>query len=108
MSIAITTGAPKTAVIELMLISVGANRLLASKSQKRQNTEPPRKHCGIMTTGLDVSVIDLIMCGTAIPTKDIGPAKAVTVADIMLERVIRPILNERILTPTLAAYCSPI
>ena len=57
----ITAGAPKTAVIVLILISVGAKRFLASRSQKRQNTAPPRKHCGTITIGFDVVVTDLMI-----------------------------------------------
>ena len=37
-----TTGAPNTAVTELMDSSVGANRLRASRSQNRQKAAPPR------------------------------------------------------------------
>ena len=53
-SMNMTTGAPNTAVIVLMLISVGANRFLASRSQNRQNTAPPRKHCGTITIGAGI------------------------------------------------------
>ena len=38
-----TTGAPKTAVTELMLTSVGAKAVRAMRSQNRQNAPPPRK-----------------------------------------------------------------
>ena len=41
-----TTGAPKTAVTELMDSSVGANRLRAMRSQSRQNAAPPRQQPG--------------------------------------------------------------
>ena len=41
-----TTGAPKTAVTELMDSSVGANRLRAMRSQNRQNAAPPRQQPG--------------------------------------------------------------
>ena len=41
-----TTGAPKTAVTELMDSSVGANRLRAIRSQSRQNAAPPRQQPG--------------------------------------------------------------
>ena len=39
---------------ELMLSSVGANTVLAIRSQKRQNTAPPKKHAGITRSGLAV------------------------------------------------------
>ena len=42
------------------------------------------------------------------PTNETGPAKAVTVAESTLERIIRPTLKALISTPTLRAYCSPI
>jgi hypothetical protein len=46
-----TTGAPNTAVTVLILSSVGANMVLANKSQNRQNTLPPRKQAGIIRIG---------------------------------------------------------
>ena len=58
--IQITHGAPKTAVTVLMLSSVGAKRVLAMRSEKRQNTAPPRKHAGIMTIGFCVFMRFLI------------------------------------------------
>ena len=82
---AITTGAPNTAVTELMESSVGENNVLASRSLNRQNTAPPRKHPGITTMGFAVLNSCLIIWGTAIPTKETGPAKAVTVAERMLD-----------------------
>ena len=54
--IQITHGAPKTAVTVLILSSVGAKRVLAMRSEKRQNTAPPRKQAGIMTIGLCVFI----------------------------------------------------
>ena len=83
-----TTGAPNTAVTELMLSSVGANAVLAIRSQNRQNTAPPRKHPGMINNGLDVFIRLFTRCGTAIPTKEIGPAKAVTQADRTLDNKI--------------------
>lgn len=41
-----TTGAPKTAVTELMLTSVGAKAVRAMRSQNRQNAPPPRNRPG--------------------------------------------------------------
>ena len=69
-----TTGAPKTAVTVLILSSVGANTVLAIRSHSRQNTLPPRKQAGIIRIGLFVPKILFVNCGTAIPTKEIGPA----------------------------------
>ena len=71
-----TTGAPNTAVTVLILSSVGANIILASKSQNRQNTAPPRKQAGIIYMGFVLFSMLFTMCGTAIPTNDIGPANA--------------------------------
>ena len=59
---AITTGAPNTAVTELMESSVGENNVLASRSLNRQNTAPPRKHPGITTMGFAVLNSCLIIC----------------------------------------------
>ena len=83
-----TTGAPNTAVTVLMLNSVGANSVRASRSQNRQNTLPSQeagryhqnRFCGF-------SAWFLTSCGTAIPTKEIGPANATIHADRMLERI---------------------
>ena len=85
---AMTTGAPNTAVTELIFNSVGANNVRASKSQKRQNTAPPSIHAGRTANGFAVLSIPFTKCGTAIPTKDTGPAKAVTQAASRLERRI--------------------
>ena len=46
-----TTGAPNTAVTELMDSSVGANRLRASRSQNRQKAAPPKQHPGSTYSG---------------------------------------------------------
>ena len=67
---AITTGAPNTAVTELMESSVGENNVLASRSLNRQNTAPPRKHPGITTMGFAVLNSCLIIWGTAIHEVD--------------------------------------
>jgi len=37
-----------------MLSSVGANTVLAIRSQNRQNTAPPRKQAGITSSGFAV------------------------------------------------------
>ena len=87
--------------------SDGASIVLAIKSQNIQNTEPHKKHAGITTIGFAVFNISLVICGTAIPTNDIGPAKAVTQEDKRLDKVIIIIRNTEILIPTLLAYPSP-
>ena len=97
-----------TAVTELMLSSVGAKTVLAAKSQNRQNTAPPRKQPGIMSMGFAVLNRLFTRCGTAIPTKEIGPAKAVTQADSRLDSRISNTRSRRILTPMFLAYASPI
>ena len=50
---------------------------------------------------------DLVICGTAIPTKDIGPARAVTHAESKLESNTIHTLKNLILIPMLCAYPSP-
>ena len=99
----ITTGAPKKAVTVLMLSSEGAKRVLASRSQKRQKILPPRKQAGIMMRGRELRKRKRIIWGTAIPTKETGPAKAVTQAESMLLIRTRSRRNRRMLTPTLSA-----
>ena len=69
-----TTGAPNTAVTELMLTSVGANAVLAIRSLARQNAAPPRKQPGIMRRGFAVPRRHFTKWGTAMPTKEMGPA----------------------------------
>ena len=100
-------GAPNTAVTELILSSVGANTVLATRSQNRQKTAPPKKHPGITMIGLAVLNRLFTRWGTAIPTKEIGPANAVTQAERMLDIRINATLNLRILTPMFCAYTSP-
>ena len=58
--------------------------------------------------GFDVLRRLRIRCGTAIPTKATGPAKAVTHADRRLDSRISPIRSARTLTPRFTAYASPI
>ena len=86
----ITTGAPKTAVTVLMLNSVGAKTVRASQSLNRQNT------------------LQRIRCGTAIPTKETGPANAATQPDKMLDKITIKKRRCATLTPMLFAYVSPI
>ena len=70
----ITTGAPNTEETVLILNSVGANAILAIRSQAVQKTDPPRKHAGMTAIGFDVPRACRIRYGTAIPIKEIGPA----------------------------------
>ena len=98
-----TMGAPNRAVTELMLISTGAKTVLATKSQNRQNTAPPRKHPGITKMGFAVPINVRTKWGTAMPTKEMGPAKAVTQADRTLDKRISSTRNRRTETPTLWA-----
>ena len=93
-----TTGAPKMAVTVLMLSSVGAIHFLARRSQNRQNTLPPKKHAGIMSNGFVVPNSLRISCGTAIPTKEIGPANATIHAESTLDNTTRRIRRVLILS----------
>jgi hypothetical protein len=102
-----TTGAPKMAVTVLMLSSVGAIHFLASRSQNRQNTLPPKKHAGIMSNGFVVPNNFRISCGTAIPTKEMGPANATMHAESTLDNTTSRIRNVRMFTPRFCAYVSP-
>ena len=98
-----TTGAPKMAVTVLMLSSVGAIHFLARRSQNRQNTLPPKKHAGIISNGFVVPNSLRISCGTAIPTKEIGPANATIHAESTLDNTTSRIRNVRIFTPRFCA-----
>ena len=102
-----TTGAPNTAVTVLILSSVGANIILASKSQNRQNTAPPRKQAGIIYMGFVLFSMLFTMCGTAIPTNDIGPANATIHAESRLESNTRSTRIRFMFTPRFTAYDSP-
>ena len=104
----ITTGAPNTAVTVLILSSVGDKIFLANKSQNRQNTLPPKKLAGIIMIGLLVLKSFLIRCGTAMPTKDIGPANATIHADRMLDNITMPTRKALVLTPIDDACESPM
>ena len=70
----------------LILSSVGAITVLASRSQNKQNTLPPKKHAGIIKIGFVLERNCFAKCGTAIPTKEIGPANATIHAERILER----------------------
>ena len=98
-----TTGAPNTAVTELMASSVGANAVRAMRSHIMQNTAPHRNVPGIITRGRAVFIRDLVICGTAIPTNDIGPDSAVTHADSTLDISISSMRIARTFTPMLCA-----
>ena len=73
--------------------------ILAKRSQNRQKTDPPRKHAGIMMIGFAVPNKFLTRCGTAIPTKDTGPAKAVTQADRILDNSTSSMRNSCTFSP---------
>ena len=98
-----TTGAPKIAVTVLILSSVGANIVLANRSQNRQNTLPPKKQAGIIQIGFAVPKRLFTKCGAAIPTKEIGPAKATIQADRMLYNRTMAMRSNRISTPKFLA-----
>ena len=100
---AMTTGAPNTEVTVLMFSSVGAKAVRAIRSQNIQNTAPPRKVAGITTNGFAVFSPRLTRWGTAMPTKEIGPANAVTQAASTLDSRISSTRNTRMLTPMLWA-----
>lgn len=86
-----------------MLNSVGANIVLEIISQIMQKILPPRKQAGIINIGFEVFIIILIICGTAIPTNDTGPANAVTTAERNPERTISSVRSIFTFTPALAA-----
>ena len=66
------------------------------------------KQAGMIKIGFAVFIRLFTRWGTAIPTKDTGPAKAVTQEERMLESSIRAMRNLRMLTPIFWAYTSPI
>lgn len=99
----ITTGAPKIDVTVLMLSSIGAKMLRAIRSHTRQNTAPARKEEGMTISGFEVWRRLFVRKGTAIPTKETGPAKAVTVAERMLERRISTGRKSFVFTPIVRA-----
>ena len=102
-----TTGAPNTAVTELMDISRGAKAVRAMRSQNRQKAAPPRKQPGMTIRGLAVRNRLFTRWGTAMPTKEMGPAKAVTQADSRLDSKISSTRNRLMFTPMFWAYTSP-
>ena len=61
-----------------------------------------------MSTGRAVRKRPLTRWGTAMPTKEMGPAKAVTQAERTLESRISSTRNRRMFTPMFWAYTSPI
>ena len=86
-----------------MLTSVGAKAVLAIRSHIRQKAPPPRKQAGIISIGSAVPNSRFIRWGTAMPTKEMGPAKAVTQADNRLDSRIRTTRSSLMLTPMLWA-----
>ena len=90
-------------VTVLIFSSRGAKAILAIRSHIIQKTAPPRKVPGQIISGLDVPKLLFIRNGTAIPTKEIGPAKAVTVADKILESKIKATRKNLMFTPMLCA-----
>ena len=98
-----TTGTKNNAVTELMLNSAGENTDRAMPSQNSVIRAPPKKHAGIRIRGFAVPAADFTRCGTAMPTKEIGPVNAVTHADNMLESNINMTLRVRLFTPMFLA-----
>ena len=74
-------------VTVLIFSSTGASAILAIRSQIIQKTAPAKNVPGIITIGFDVPNAFLVRNGTAIPTKEIGPANAVTLADSTGKRI---------------------
>ena len=87
--------------------SDGAKTTREIKSQNKQKTDPNKNDPGMSTIGFDVFISIRMMCGTAIPTKEIGPANATTVAESMLDNTMIAILVKRIFVPIERAYPSP-
>ena len=96
-------GAANTAVTELMLTEAGAKAVRAMRSHARQKMPPPRKLAGISKSGSAVLKSAFIRCGSAMPTNEMGPAKAVTQADNTLESRMSAARNALIGTPMLRA-----
>ena len=103
-----TMGAPNTAVTELMLTSVGAKAVrgdqIAEQAERAAAEEGRRDD---QMSGSAVPNRDFMRCGTAMPTKEMGPANAVTQADRTLESKISAVRNARRWTPMFCAYTSP-
>ena len=102
-----TIGAPSIDVTVLIFSSTGASAIRAIRSQIIQNTAPIKNVPGITTIGVDVPNAYLVRNGTAIPTKEMGPANAVTHAERILDSNIITTRNTLIFTPILCAYASP-
>ncbi len=68
-----------------------------------QKTAPQRNTAGIMYCGRAVFRSERVMCGTAMPTNEMGPAKAVTQAESTLERRMISARNSLTLMPMLFA-----
>ena len=98
-----TTGAPKAEVTVPIASSVGENAVLAIRSQNTQNTAPHRQEAGMTSAGRLVFSRERTIWGTAIPTKEMGPAKAVTQAESRLERIISRARKSLTLMPRLRA-----
>ena len=73
------------------------------RSQKTQKTAPHKNTQGMMYLGLEDLSRTLVMWGTAIPTKDTGPAIAVTQAESREETSSRITRKDFTGTPILAA-----
>ena len=99
----ITIGAPIALVTVLIESSTGANIVRARRSQSIQKTAPVSTQAGTMIIGFEVLNIMRTIWGTAIPTKEMGPANAVTHAERMLERIISSTLKSFTFTPRLCA-----
>ena len=69
----------------------------------RQNAAPPSAQPGSTRSGFALPSVCFTRCGTAMPTKEIGPANAVTQAASRLDSSTSTTENARTGTPTLAA-----
>lgn len=95
------------AVIVLIESSEGENNVLAIRSESMQNRAPVIKTAGIITIGLLVLKMTLVICGTAMPTKDTGPAKATTQEDKIPVISTSMTFKSFVFTPRLLEYASP-
>lgn len=73
------------AVTVEIFISTGAKAVRARRSENPTKALPRRNEHDIIIDGLSVFMMRRIKHGTAIPTKEIGPAKATTSAERRLE-----------------------
>jgi len=99
----ITIGTPKNDVTLLTVSSAGASSVLAPRSHKAVIIPPSKMVAGTRILLSEVRRESLAMCGTDIPTKATGPAKAVTTAVNMLDTKMMHILKNLIWTPMLLA-----